>query len=112
MKATRRSFLAALASIPFLGRLFPEPKLYVSWDPRLHANVYAIAGPRSPLRVVHRFNGKVIPFEVWEPSPEMREFYSGVQWPANAIRYDGPEVFFKAPTLAERMRKAKRDLDT
>ena len=87
MKATRRSFLAALASIPFVGRLFPRVT---------HVE-----------KVVHTFNGKVIPFDVFDPEAEAW----GSKWAReryrNAIRYDGPEVFYKGLSLTERLKKAR-----
>jgi len=59
MKVTRRSFLAALASIPFVGRFVPS-----NVKPGSYVEVFI------PLSEVHTFNGKVIPFELFDPEAE------------------------------------------
>ena len=96
MKVTRRSFLAALASIPFVGRFVPS-----NVKPGSYVEVFI------PLSEVHTFNGKVIPFDVFDPEAEAW----GSKWAReryrNAIRYDGPEVFYKGLSLTERMKKAR-----
>ena len=84
MKATRRSFLAALASIPFLRRFVPAPGPVIRFQPLKAAWV---GGPVSLRNLV-------------DDGVEAQALF-------NAIRYDGPEVFYKGLSLTERMKKAR-----
>jgi len=77
---------AVLASIPFVGRLLPAPTVHRYWSgPDLDLDV----GPHgtTAIAVIERYKDGL---------------------PPNAIRYDGPEVFYKGLSLTERFEKAKK----
>jgi len=81
MKATRRSFLAALASIPFLGRFVPHAPVVKSIGEHIWCGC--------------RWGGKCT-----------RPTIDSVYHP-QYIPYFGPEVFHKGLSLTERMKKAR-----
>ena len=85
MIATRRGFLAALASLPFLGRFLPKKEFVIT----------AIDFGTRCVTIGQRIT-----------------FYDAKtgalnRLPLNAVHYDGPEVFYKGLSLTERMKWAK-----